>query len=153
MFSQVSVHSHLGGTSIPGSFPGPFLGVTQSQVLSQVFGPRTFSGGTPVPVFSQISSPRSFLTGQNWPGCTSELAGGYPSPGWWVPQSQVGGTPVLAGGYTVSVGVPQDWGTSLSRKRLGYFPVQEGLGYPPGQDRTGVPPQPGQDWGAPQPGE
>ena len=50
----------LGGYPVPGSFPGLWSQVlsqrvTQSQVLSQVSGPRSWLGGTPVPVGGEVS--------------------------------------------------------------------------------------------------
>ena len=94
MFSQVSVNT--GG------------GVPQSQVLSQVSGPRSFPlGGTPVP---------GSFPGPFW--------GGYPSPGRGVPQSWPGG--YLSTGYSPGqdrTGVP-----------LSPPPGQVRMGYPPGQN-------------------
>ena len=59
------------------------VGIPQYQVLSQVFGPRSFPGGIPI--------PRPFL------GSTPDLAGEYPRT--WVPLARTGVPP------------SQDWGT------------------------------------------
>ena len=66
-----------GGYPSPSSLvPCPFLGVLQSQVLSQVL-----SGGVPQSqVFSLVSGPRSFLGGYPSPG-RDRTGLGYP-PGW-----------------------------------------------------------------------
>ena len=121
--------------------------VPQSQVLSQVIGPRSFPGGYPSPRFF----PRSLVPGPFQ---------GIPSPGWGVPQS--------------CQGVTQRWGT-LSRSGWGTPPAIIGLGYPadqvrmgillarsglgttqpgqdgvhPGQDRAGVPALARSGWGTP----
>ena len=80
----------------------------------------------------------------------SAPSGGYPSPSQWVPQSQLGGTPVPTRGYPSDLGKNLDWSTSWKGtgardlgKNLGlrYLPWKGpgtrdlgknlGLGYPP----------------------
>ena len=101
-------------------------------MVSQVCARSTLGEGVPQSqVLSQVSGSRSFL-------------GGYPSPRWGLPQSQVGVTSVLAGGNPVPSG-------RYPSHRWGSTP-QPGQGWgtpPPSQDRTGVPPQPGEDRGTP----
>ena len=112
MFSQVSVRSHQGAGG----------GVSQSKVLSQVSGPRSFPRGVAQSqVLSKISGPRFFEGGTQTCG--------------WVLQSWLGG------------GLPQSWteqdcGTAPARTGLGYPPPWSGQdwGTPPTQHRTRVTP-------------
>ena len=142
MFSQASVCLStfwLGGVyPVPGSFPGhwsqvlsgrypssmffprslvpcPFWGVPQSQVLSQVTGPRSFLGlpqswlwaGTPV------------LARSGW-GTPSQNRMGYPP----YPPSKPGQDGVPSG--LVRIGYP----SALARTRLGYPLKQVSMVYP-----------------------
>ena len=82
LFSQVSVCPHPGGTPVPGSLPGPFQGVPQSQVLSQVTGPRSFLGGIPWQGQDGVSPSQDFgpppPLGQNGRARTCYAVGSMP---------------------------------------------------------------------------
>ena len=95
-----------GDTPVPGSFLCLWSqvlsrGVPQSQVLSQVIGPRSFQGGT---------CPRSLVP------CPFQ---GYPSPGWGYPSTGWGGGvfPLTWMDGTIQPG--QDWGIPLTRSGWG----------------------------------
>ena len=111
----VSVHRG-GGYPSPRFFPrslvpGHFWGVPQSQVLSQLSGPRFFPRGYPSPRFFPSSDSRSF-------------PGGYSSLIWGVPQR---GYPWLGLGHP-QLGLSTPW-LRLNTPWLR-------LGYPPPKDRT-----------------
>ena len=94
MFSQVSVHSHLRGTPVPGSFPGHW-----SQVISGV--PQSWLGevlhdGAPC-----------------WPG--QDLGTLQPSSGWGTPPPRTGVPPgQVRMGYPPPHGL--DWGNPTGQK-------------------------------------
>ena len=96
MFSQVCVSIH------------PGRGVSQSQVLSQVTGPRSFLGLYPSPAKSQSQVLSQVLSGVVPQSCKVPVPGSFPGPFW-------GCTPVLQSGVPqVRMGYPQPG--------LGYFP-------------------------------
>ena len=107
--------------------------VPQSQVLSQVSGPRSFLG---VPK----SWPREYPS--PGPGSTQVLAQGVPqSRPREYPSPSPGSTPVLARGVPQSQAVTQ-LGLVYPLAETGYHPLAE-TGVPPS------PPPPRQDWGTP----
>ena len=91
VFTGVCLSTGGGGTPIPGSFPGLWSqvlsrGLPESQVLSQVSGPRSFPGGYLSPRFF----PRSLVPGpfqggtqqKSQPGGTPERIEVPPLPSW-----------------------------------------------------------------------